>query len=116
MSDAKIQHYTPQSYLRNFAAERNRQWYVHVRHGDDKFYETNIKNICSEQHFYSIPGVPDHQKNFVEKYYADNIDNLFPEITSVITDDSVTTIDLSIREKIIDAVLSLYFRTPKFLE
>jgi len=116
MNEAKKHHYIPRSYLRNFAEERNGEHYVYVRYAGEKFHETNIINICSETYFYSIPNAPGDKKNIIEKYYAESIDNLFPEITSVITNDQITEISSEMRKKIISATLSLFFRTPIFLD
>ncbi|MEO8147135.1 MAG: DUF4238 domain-containing protein [Bacteroidia bacterium] len=115
VSEPKNHHYIPQSYLRNFSKESKGEYYVYVRFHGEKFYRTNIRNICSENYFYSIPDAAEDKKNIVEKYYADHIDSLFPEITEVITNDNISRIDLITRRKIITAALSLYFRTPKFL-
>lgn len=115
MSEPKNHHYIPQSYLRNFAEEKKGEHYVYVRNAGEKFHPTNVKNICSETYFYSIPDADDDKRNIVEKYYAENIDNNFSEITKIVTDDKITEIDRKTRVKIITSALSLYFRTPKFL-
>jgi len=117
MEEAKNQHYIPQSYLRNFTIrKKGKNFYVFVRFKGERFYETNVRNICSENYFYSIPGVENIDKNSVEKYYADKIDSLYPEILKIVCDDNLTIISQDQREKIIRAVLNLYFRTPKFLK
>lgn len=115
MSEPKNHHYIPQAYLRNFAEKRKKEDYVFVQFRGEKFHWTNIRNICSETYFYSIPNISEDKKNIIENYYANHIDNTFPEITEILTDDSCGIIDLSTRRKIITSALSLYFRTPRFL-
>lgn len=113
--EPKNQHYIPQSYLRNFSMNRKGNDYVNVRFNGEKFHETNIRNICSENYFYSIPGADEATKNLIEKYYSENIDALYPEIAELARNEEVTQITDEQREKILYAVLNLYFRTPKFL-
>jgi hypothetical protein len=115
MNEPKNQHYIPQSYLRNFSEKKGMEYFVYVRNAGEKFHLTNIRNICSEKDFYSIPNATAEDTNIIEKYYANNIDNLFTEVTSIITDENITKINLETRKKIITACLSLYLRTPKFL-
>lgn len=116
MSDPKNHHYIPQSYLRNFASERKKGHHeVFVKAKDKEIFNTNIENICSEKYLYTITGVPDDKKNLIENYYAVEIDSAFPTIVDIVTDDKVEEIDAETRKKFISSVLSLYFRTPKFL-
>ena len=116
MSEPKNQHYIPQSYLRGFAHKRKENYYVYVRFKGEKFHETNVRNICSENYFYTIPDAPVDTKNLIEKYYSNNIDNLYPEIQNIVCTDNKITITNDERIKIINGVLNLYFRTPKFLK
>lgn len=115
MGEPKNHHYIPQSYLRNFSTERKGQNYINVRYKGKKFHETNIRNICSENYFYSIPGIEDSSKNSIEKFYSKDIDSFYPEITDIVTNDEIKSIDDTQREKIVSLVLNLYFRTPTFL-
>lgn len=119
MSDAKNQHYIPQSYLRNFAHDvrrkgKDEEYYVYVRFRGEKFHSVNIRNICSETYFYTLPEVDEEYKNFVEKSYAEKIDVLYPRIYEVITNDDIKGIDETQRADIIVACITLYCRTPKF--
>lgn len=115
MNDPKNHHYIPQAYLRNFSTERNGEYYVYVRYKKEKFHETNIRNICSENYFYTIPNEIGPNKNLIEKFYADNIDNSYTEISKLITDDNIKSITDEQRKKILFGIINLYFRTPRFL-
>lgn len=114
MSEAKNHHYTPQSYLRKFAYQKGGEYYVHVRYKGEKFFESNIRNICSENYFYTIPNASD--KNRVEKFYAEEIDNVFPILHAIAKDEGLKKLDQETTKQIVRAALSLYFRTPKFLK
>jgi hypothetical protein len=54
-------------------------------------------------------------KFILEKFYAENIDGAYAEVYNMLSDTSVIHIDPTRREKIIYTLMSLYFRTPKFL-
>ncbi len=116
MSDSQKQHYIPRSYLKNFAALENGSYYVYVEHNKEKIHKTNINNICAEKNLYTIDSIDSDKKNFIEEFYSKNIDSLFPEITQLVTNDKILNINAVHRKKIIAAILSLYFRTPKFLD
>jgi len=121
MTEAKKHHYIPRSYLKNFAhvvkkKKDGDKYYVYVRFRGEKFHSVNIENICAETYFYSIPGVSEKNKNLVEKYYAENIDNLYGRIYDLVTNDEQIKVSQELREKILIATLSLYIRTPIFLD
>ena len=121
MNEPKKHHYIPQSYLRNFAHEIKKkkdgdEYYVHVRFRGEKFHSVNVSNICAETYLYTIPGVDDANKNIIEKYYANNIDNLFSVIYDFVTDDTQKILSSDLRLKLVTACLCLYIRTPSFLE
>lgn len=113
MAEAKNHHFIPQSYLRRFAYQKGDNFYVYVRNKGDKFFPVNIRNICSENYFYTNPEAKD--KNEIESFYANNIDNVFPIIYELAKDDKIEKIDAETIEKVVTAALSLYLRTPKFL-
>lgn len=114
MSNAKNHHYIPQSYLRNFAYSKGDQYYVYVRYRGEKFHSANIRNICSENYFYSIPDA-DKDKNIIEDYYSGNIDNVFPSLYEIASNPEIQKIDKETVQRVVRATISLYLRTPKFL-
>jgi hypothetical protein len=119
MSDSKNQHYIPQSYLRNFAHEvrkkgNKEEYYVYVRYKGEKFHSVNVRNICSETYFYTLPDVDEQFKNFIETSYAEKIDVLYPQVNEIVSNDALTIISEPQRASIIVACITLYFRTPKF--
>lgn len=116
----KNHHYIPQSYLKNFAFRQKTKnsktdYYVYVRF-DGKEFQTNVRNICSENYFYTIPGVDDVKKTIIENYYAENIDSLYPKMYDLVTNDSITSITNEQRIMLLVGCLSLYFRTPAFIK
>lgn len=117
MSKPKRQHFIPRSYLNNFAVKKEDKYFIHgKRKGNNTIEPLSTKDVCVDKNLYTLPTNNKAIDKFaIEHFYADKVDNLFPEIYSVIKDKSITTIDKETREKIIMAALSLYFRTPKFL-
>lgn len=80
-----------------------------------KINEFSTKDICVKKDLYTIPTKNDDHKFAIENFYADKIDGVYPEVYKILTDDTITEINFDTRMKIINTVLSLYFRTPKFL-
>jgi Protein of unknown function (DUF4238) len=118
MSQPKHQHFIPRTYLRNFAIEKDGKFFVQAKaKNDEKPKERllSIKDICVEKNLYTIPHAEEFDKYAIEKYYAENVDAIYPEVYELLTNPKVTTISDEQREKIISTTLSLYFRTPKFL-
>ncbi len=53
MTRVKNQHYVPQTYLRNFSSQGEKIWVFDKT--TQTSFETSIKNIASETHFYDAP-------------------------------------------------------------
>jgi hypothetical protein len=116
MSNPERQHFIPRSYLNNFADSENDKFFIHAkRSGSDRILRLSTKDICVDKNLYTIP-TEDEKKCFdIEHFYADKIDSVFPEVFKLLKDKTVNSIGFETRLKIIAAALSLYFRTPKFL-
>ena len=70
----KNHHYIPQSYLKHFAFREKMkkgsiEYYVYVRFAEKEF-QTNIRNICSENYFYKIPSIDDKKKTILDNFHA----------------------------------------------
>jgi len=117
MNEPIGQHYIPRNYLKYFTEQdKNSNEKIYVRRkGTEKPFETSTKKICFQNDLYTIPNVGIDKKYSVEKFYGDTADKYFSEIHDLLVDENVLTIDFETRRKIISAALSLYFRTPKFL-
>lgn len=116
MNNPVRQHYIPKSYLRNFAENRDNKYFVSIKRKNEDIIKDNIsiKDICVEKNLYTLSDITEN-KFLLENFYADNIDAVYPEIYELLIDDCCTKITSEQRSKIIATVLSLYFRTPKFL-
>lgn len=117
MSQPVRQHFIPQSYLRNFAKGENGKFFIDALSSDSHEVKKNIstKDICVEKNIYTFDGIDIEKKYDLEKFYATNVDAVYPEVYRILTNPDVLEIDAEIKSKIILTITSMYFRTPKFL-
>lgn len=118
MSKPKRHHYIPKSYLKNFALNQDDKFFVEAK----LIGEENVKpdlistvDICVGKNLYTIPNVEGDDKYAIERYYASEIDAVFPEIYKLLVDEEILELTDEQRRNIILSTLSLFFRTPKFL-
>jgi hemoglobin-like flavoprotein len=116
MNKPKHQHFIPKSYLNNFSFEKDDTPFLKVKfRNETEIKEISTSNICVKKNLYTLPIINDELKYSLEHFYADNIDSKFPKIYKILTDKNQTIIDINTKTEIISIALSLYFRTPKFL-
>jgi Protein of unknown function (DUF4238) len=118
MGGSKRQHFIPRSYLRNFSTVQGDKQFVEVmdKETGQIDYPRSTKDICVAKNIYTIPKAQHDGKYALENYYAENVDSIYPEVYALLADESVIQITEDEREKILSTCLSLYFRTPKFLD
>jgi hypothetical protein len=118
MSDSKHQHFIPRSYLRNFAIEEHKKFFVEGKKRQEiepRKKLLSIRDICVEKNIYSIPNIEGEDQYKIEKFYAEQIDSVYPAVYELLINPSITNISKDQREQIIMTSMSLFFRTPKFL-
>jgi len=118
MSRPKHQHFIPKSYLRNFAVSQDDKYFVEAKLKDEESPKEkllSIRDICVDKNLYTIPHIAGEEKYALEKYYAENIDGVYPEVYELLTDPNKTYITTKQRAQIVMTTMSLFFRTPKFL-
>ena len=118
MSKPKHQHYIPKSYLKNFALTQDDKFFVEAKLKDEdapKERLLSIRDICVEKNLYTLPHIDGEDKYSLEKYYAENIDAVYPEVYELLTDSTRSFITTKQRTQIVMTTMSLFFRTPKFL-
>jgi len=74
------------------------------------------ESVCAVEYLYDLPFATGESRQFLEHAYEEHADRHFTEITEFLINDSNDTLSKEMREKILKACLSLYFRTPKFVE
>jgi hypothetical protein len=117
MAGPKHQHFIPKSYLRNFADIKDDKAFVETMniHSGEIKYPISLNDICVSKNIYTLPHLLGNDKYAIEKYYAENIDGIYPEVYKLLTDESIIEITEEYRRKILSTALSLYFRTSKFI-
>nr|WP_293295861.1 DUF4238 domain-containing protein [Allomuricauda sp.] len=112
------QHYIPRSYLKNFGVEGKKgNYFVDAyRLEDDLLLEQiSTKSICFKKNLYTIPNADIDKKFALEHHYAEHVDAEFPKIYKLLVDESVKVLTAEQNKQILYVCLSLYFRTPRFL-
>ncbi len=113
------QHYIPRSYLKNFGFlvnSKKNKWSLYAMEYGGEIKRRTTENICAVEYLYDLPFAGGKEQQFLEHAYEEHADRHFGEITKFITDDANKSLDSSMREKILKSCLSLYFRTPKFVD
>lgn len=114
MSKPVHQHFIPKSYLNNFSfCEKDKNFISAKNKESEKILTLSTRDICVEKNIYTLP--VSKNKFAIEHFYADNIDGKFPEVYKILIDKNIEEIDVETKVKIVSVALSLYFRTPKFL-
>lgn len=118
MSKPKRQHFIPRSYLKNFAVAKDEKHFVEAKmrnENEPRKDLISIKDICISKNLYTLPNKEGNEKYALENYYASEIDEVYPEVYEWLVDPNLNKITIEQRGKIIMTTMSLFFRTPKFL-
>ncbi|MBW7867012.1 MAG: DUF4238 domain-containing protein [Brumimicrobium sp.] len=115
MGNPERQHFIPRSYLNNFSEKTNGKFFIHATDlSEGNINRLSTKDICVSKNLYTLPD-NNEDKFALEYFYAEKIDSVFPEVYNFLKDKDNYFINEEMRFKIITTSLSLYFRTPKFL-
>ncbi len=111
------QHYVPRVYLKNFAVQKEKNYFVDAYDIKKKeLLTTNIKNICGERDLYTLDSKYHSDPLTIEKnVYANTIEPMYEAAYGLLIDDNITTISDTQRVRILLAVYQFYFRNPKLL-
>ena len=113
------QHYVPRAYLKNFSIKIGKGFYVDVYDKqENKYFKTNIKNICSEVDLYTLEeGNKIAQDLFIiEKIYSNGIEPLYQTAYQILTNHAISVISDVQRVEILLAIFQLYLRNPRILK
>jgi len=117
-----VQHYVPKVYLRNFGQAKIKgektDWYVDVfDKSNGTYFNTNIKNICAERHFYTLDDDSKVAKDklVIERVYSDFIEPMYQRAYDLLTDDNVIYISEHQRAEILIGIMQLWSRNPSVL-
>jgi flagellar biosynthesis/type III secretory pathway chaperone len=117
MTETKKQHFVPRTYLRNFAHLRNDDFYVNVLQKNqpcEKIFESNITNICAENHLYTLTGDTE-SRQLLENIYSNIFENEYKDLFSVLTNDTIYEITGEMKKSIVSALITMFYRTKKWV-
>ena len=118
MGGPKRQHYIPRSYLKKFTDKKDKLFLVDTlqRGSNATIRQVSVNDICIKKNLYTFPpGVPG-DRFALEKFYATEVDDLYPRVYDMLINPKTINIDDKEKAQILNTVLSLFFRTPRFLE
>ena len=114
----KHQHFIPRTYLKNFAHTQNGDTFLIDALGKTKrdvIYNMSVADICVETDLYTLKHLDGDRKYEIEDFFSDNIESKYPEIYRLLVEEKKQIISPEERVLILYTTLSMYFRTPKFL-
>lgn len=113
------QHFVPRVYLKNFATKIKNGYFINTFDKiENRYFRPNIKNICSEIDFYTLPTDNSFTKDllFIENFYAKSIEPTYSKVYNILTNNNIFEITNAQRIEIVLAVLHLHMRNPKVLK
>lgn len=67
MNETKRQHLVSRCYLKHFAFNKNKSWYIDacaIKEPNAKIFSSSIENICVQKDFYTFRKLPNEHKRF----------------------------------------------------
>ncbi len=118
-NEVKRQHYVPRTYLKHFSSERSGEFFIKTLPVDDcqeeKINEVNISKVCVQKDLYTMPGDTAEKRMLIEKFYSDNYETHYNSIYEMLVDPKKTTLNDEERELIISTVVTMFYRTTKWV-
>ena len=115
----KRQHYVPRTYLKYFGKQNGEECFIDVLPSKstekEAIFNSNIKNVALEKHLYTLPGETIAQKMAVEKFYSDELEVHYNSIYQILIDSKKIEITEQERNLIISTVVTMYYRTTKWV-
>lgn len=112
------QHYVPRVYLKNFATQKGKGFFVDVYDQKaDRYFNTNINRICSEIDFYTLDETSPHGPDMlvVEKLYAQAFEPMYAKSYRFLSDNKISQITKLQRVEMLIGLFQLYMRNPNWI-
>jgi hypothetical protein len=117
--ETKRQHYVPRTYLKHFSTERSGEYYINALpiadFNEKNINEISIANVCLQNDLYTLPGETPEERMLIEKFYSDSCESHYDKIYQLLTDPNKTTLTDAERELIISTVVTMFYRTTKWI-
>ncbi|SIN77079.1 DUF4238 domain-containing protein [Chitinophaga niabensis] len=117
MGAPKHQHFIPKSFLKQFAtkAEEGRYLVDTLMRGSDEIKTLTTTQVCVQKNIYTFPPETPGDRFSLEKRYASEVDDIYPSVYNLLIDTELTSLSKEQKRSVLNTILSLYFRTPFFL-
>jgi hypothetical protein len=115
MGNPVHQHYIPKSYLKYFGEKKGDNYFVDTVMADGQIKQLTTTNICVQKNIYTFALNTPGDRFALEKFYAVEVDGVYPKVYDILVNPNITVIGEDDKRKILNTILSLYFRTPHFL-
>jgi hypothetical protein len=114
-----IQHFVPKVYLKNFAVQIREDYFIDVYDkNENRFFNTNIKNICSEKDLYTLDdqSIISKDKLVFEKFFSQSIEPMYQKCFNILTNDNICKINHQQRIELLLGIFQLYSRNPNLFK
>lgn len=114
-----IQHFVPKVYLKNFAVKIREEYFIDVYDKfENRFFNTNIKNICSEKDLYTLNDESNlsHDKLVIENLFSRLIEPMYQRCYELLTNDNLFQITPAQRIELLLGLFQLYSRNPNIFK
>ena len=117
MGEPKHQHFIPKSFLKQFAQKvaDNRYLVDTIMKGKEEIKTLPTTQVCVQKNIYTFPVDIEGDRFKIEKRYAVEVDGVYPSAYALLSDSSLNVLNPDQKRSILNTILSLYFRTPFFL-
>lgn len=112
------QHYVPRVYLKFFAKKVKKEYFVDVyEKNNERYFLTNIKNICAEKHFYTLDKNQTVANDVfaIENIYGTLLEPIYKKAYDILVNPNITKITHEQHNEILIGILQMYMRNPKIL-
>ena len=113
------QHYVPKTYMKRFSSERNDSHYImgidKMAIQQEKIIEFNTANVCLRKNLYTLNGNTEKERQKIEKFYSEEIENNYNNVYSMLTNPTKVFITPNERELILSTIIAMLYRTTKWI-
>lgn len=113
------QHYVPKTYMKRFSSERNDSYYImgidKMAIHQEKIIELNTINVCLRKNLYTLTGNTEEERQKIEKFYSEEIENNYDKVYSILTNPAKVFITMDERKLIVSTIITMLYRTTKWI-
>lgn len=116
-SETKRCHFVPLTYLEKFYQNVNNKNTLVARPKlGGKTFTPKPTSICVRKHLYIMSGETEDERQIIEKFYSNNIENNYNRVYDILTKSKIKRITNTDRELVISTIITLLFRNPFILD